>query len=244
MGGVIAKGAKLVKFDLKTKKPLKTYLFDSKIAPKESYLNDVRIDTKLGFAYITDSGLGAIVVVNLKTGKSWRALTNDPSTHSENLTLIIEGKEWRMPDGSVKQVQADGIALDPENDVVYYQAMSASTMYRIKGEFLRDEKLSDEERATHIEVFAHAGPADGLIRFGTSIYVTSLQQNAIKRVDAEGKDSVLIQDPRLIWPDSFARGPEHAIYVTTSQINRGANPDQPYRLFKFQSLVTTTPKAN
>ncbi len=241
--GVVRHGAKLVKIDLKTNKVARTYRFDSETAPEKSYLNDVRIDTSRNFAYLTDSGLGAIVVVDLNSGKSWRTLVNSPSTHSENLTLIIEGKEWRMPDGSIKQVHADGIALDQEGDTLYYQALSGATMYRIKGESLRDPKLSDDEREKHVEVFAHAGPADGLIRYGTSIYVTALQQDGIKRVDAQGKESLLIQDPRLVWPDSFAIGPDHAIYVTTSQINRGPNPPEPYGLYKFQSpLSTTMPK--
>ncbi len=233
MKSVVPKGAKLVKFDLSTKKPLKTYLFDEKTAPKNSYLNDVRIDTKRGFAYLTDSGAGAIVVVDLKSGKSWRALASHPSTKSENITLTIEGKEWKMPDGSVNQVHADGIELDAAGDTLYYQALSGNTMYQIKTELLRNPAASEEERGKAVEVFAHAGPADGLLMYGGNVYLGALQENAVKKLEASGKDSIVVQDPKLAWPDTFAVGPDQFIYVTTSQIHRGPKPSEPYRIFKF-----------
>ena len=49
-------------------KVMQTITFDENVAPKRSYLNDVRLDTKTGHAFITESGTGAIIVVNLKSG--------------------------------------------------------------------------------------------------------------------------------------------------------------------------------
>lgn len=34
----------------------------------------------------------------------------------------------------------------------------------------------------------------------------------------DGKITTLAQDPRLRWPDTFAQGPDGAIYVTASHI--------------------------
>ena len=43
---------------------------------------------------------------------------------------------------------------------------------------------------------------------------------------------MLIQDPRLRWPDTFAQGPDGAIYFTTSHIQDSAfyKPDAPAAL--------------
>src|SRR5437588_9281663 len=53
-------GPKLIKIDLKTNQVVQIIPSGEEIAPKKSYLNDVRIDTKAATAYITDSGKGAI----------------------------------------------------------------------------------------------------------------------------------------------------------------------------------------
>ena len=61
---VVKGGPKLVKVDLLANKVAQTITFDESIAPERSYLNDVRMDTKTGHAFITESGTGSIVVVN------------------------------------------------------------------------------------------------------------------------------------------------------------------------------------
>ncbi|MEO5718390.1 MAG: L-dopachrome tautomerase-related protein, partial [Chthoniobacterales bacterium] len=73
-------GPKLLKVDLVKNAVVQTILFSEEIAPKKSYLNDVRVDTKTQTAFITDSGLGAILVVDLRSGKARRVLQDDHST--------------------------------------------------------------------------------------------------------------------------------------------------------------------
>jgi len=80
MQGIVRGGPKLVKIDLQTNQVVGTIPFDEHVAPNKSYLNDVRVDTRAGIAFITDSGKGAIVVVDIKTGKARRLLDGHPST--------------------------------------------------------------------------------------------------------------------------------------------------------------------
>src|SRR5207237_10753218 len=58
MKGVVKGCPKLIKVDLKTNRVVETIPFGEDIAPKKSYLNDVRIDTSTDVAFITDSGFG------------------------------------------------------------------------------------------------------------------------------------------------------------------------------------------
>ena len=163
--GVVEKSAKLLKVDLTTDEIIEKIYFDSETALQMSYLNDVRIDTKKDFAYITDSGTGAIVIVNLKTGKSRRVLSEHPSTKSEDVVLTIEGIQWLYPGGRKPQIHSDGIALDKNREYLYYQALTGHSLYRIKTEYLLDVSLSESELGEKVELITKSGPADG-IAFG------------------------------------------------------------------------------
>jgi sugar lactone lactonase YvrE len=74
MQEVVKEGPKLVKIDLATNQVVQTIPFGEDVAPKKSYLNDVRIDTRTNTAFITESARGAIIVVDLKNSKARRLL--------------------------------------------------------------------------------------------------------------------------------------------------------------------------
>lgn len=230
--GVIPGGPKLVQIDLKTDRIVRTYAFDAQTAPSQSYLNDVRIDNSRQVAYITDSGLGAIVVLDLNTGKARRLLAGHKSTQAEEMTLVIEGREWRLADGSVPRVHADGIALSPKADYLYYQALTGRSLYRIATEYLRDDGIKDP--GSKVEFIARTGPADGL-EFDAmgNLYLTSLEHNAIRRLAPDNTLCTVVQGKRVSWPDTLAITSDGAVYFTTSQIHLGDTASQPYRLFKF-----------
>jgi len=56
--GHVPGGPKLLQVNLASGKVVRAYHFNSSIAPVKSYLNDVRVDTRNEYAYMTDSGLG------------------------------------------------------------------------------------------------------------------------------------------------------------------------------------------
>lgn len=233
--GVVSGGPKLVKVDLSTDRIIQTVRFASPVIMENSYLNDVRVDTGRQVAYITDSGAGAIIVVDLRTGNSRRLLSGDPSTKAEDVTLTIEGKPWRRPDGSAPKVHADGIALDPEGDYLYYQALTGRTLYRVPVRSLLDPDMTGPNLASKVEVMGKTGAADGLEFDEGRVYISALEENAIKTFSpADGKTETLVRGPELAWPDSFAFGPDGSLYVTTSQIHRGPNPAEPYKIFKLE----------
>src|SRR4051795_8848574 len=96
---VVKDGPKLVQIDLATNAVKRTIPFDESVAPQSSYLNDVRFSPDGRFAYITDSGKGAIVVVDLASGEGKRVLDGDPSTQFEkDVTITIDGHPLRRPD--------------------------------------------------------------------------------------------------------------------------------------------------
>ncbi|MCJ2128083.1 SMP-30/gluconolactonase/LRE family protein [Methylobacterium sp. E-045] len=237
MAAVVKNGPKLVEIDLKTNKPARTIAFDEAVAPQGSYLNDVRFSPDGKTAYLTDSGAsGALVVVDLASGKARRLLDGDPTTQPDaSVTVTYEGKPLRRPDGRGVEFAADGIALSPDGGTLYWQAIKGRTLYSLPTSALTGwltsslvpEALSDRSLSGKVETVGDNGPADGLIisRKDGRMYVTSPQDDSIKVRDLSAKGSALttlIQDKRLRWPDTFAEGPDGTLYVTTSRIQDSA----------------------
>jgi sugar lactone lactonase YvrE len=235
--GVVPGGAKLVKVDLRRDEVVDVMHFGEDVAPEKSYLNDIRVDVNRRFGYITDSGLGAIIVVDFARGTARRVLDGHPSTSSEGITLTIDGEKWLRPDGGEPEIHSDGIALDWDGGYLYYQALTGKTLYRIQTQYLRDPNISPEDLGEKVEVLAETGPADGILA-GTDgwIYLSALEDNAVKRYNLKsGEVETVVESSLLAWPDTFSRAPENWIYVTTSQIHRMPDPADPYRLFKFRT---------
>lgn len=247
MAALVPGGAKLVEIDLKTNQPARTIAFDESVAPQGSYLNDVRFSPDGKTAYLTDSGAkGALVVVDLASGRAHRVLDGDPSTQPDkSVTVTYDGKPLRRPDGRGVEFAADGIALSPDGKTLYWQAIKGKTLYSLPTETLAGSittalmptALADKSVAGRIETIGENGPADGLIiaRTDGRMYVTSPQDDSIKVRDLSGKGNTLatvVQDKRLRWPDTFAEGPDGTLYVTTSHIQDSAfyKPDAPAAL--------------
>jgi sugar lactone lactonase YvrE len=231
--GVVPGGAKLLEVDIGKGRVVRTILFDEAVAPQASYLNDVRVDTDRDVAYITDSGLGALVVVDLKTAKARRVLGDHYSTKAEDVVLKIDGREWRI-NGQAPRVHADGLALDGRGEFLYYQALTGRTLYRIATRYLRDPAVTGRDLAAHVEALYETCAADGMgVGPEGYLYLTSVEDNAIKLFESLGRLKTVVKDPSLKWPDSIAWGPDGSMYVTTSQIHLGADVRDPYRIFRI-----------
>jgi len=228
---LVPNGPKLVRIDLASNSIAQTIAFDETAAPQGSYLNDVRFSPDGRFAYITDSGAkGAIVVVDLVSGTSRRILDGHPSTQPEKgLAVKADGRELRRPDGRGVEFAADGIALSPDGRHLYWQAIKGKTLYRIDTAALVEKGFQGgQDVGLHVEEFGKNGVADGLLigRESGRMYVSAPEEDAVKVRDLsagpKSEPTILVQDKRLRWPDTFAEGPDGSIYVTTSRIQDSA----------------------
>lgn len=235
---IVPGGPKLVKVDLKTNKVTRVISIGPEVAKTSSYLNDVRFDNKRGFAYITDSGLGGIVIVELSSGKAHRALDGDPSVMPDkSVKIVIDGKPVLGPTGQTPAFHSDAIALSPDGEYLYYQPIAATTLYRVRTNGLRDPQGKPKP-----EKYATTLPVDGIwMDTKSNIYLSNLQAKGVSRLTPDRKIQTLVTDPRLEWPDTFSQGPDGSIYVTASHINESPTYNKgkstrslPYEAFKFR----------
>lgn len=181
----------------------------------------------------------AIIVVDLATGKSRRTLDGQPSTQVDRtVTVTLDGRPLRRPDGRQPAFAADGIAISNDGRTLYWQALTGKTLYSIDTALLRDG-VSELDRARAVTPVATTQVTDGLwmSKAGT-LYLTSPSDYSIKRLNGSRVETVLT-DRRLRWPDTFAEGPDGRMYVTASHIQDtvwftpGAPPSIRTQLFSF-----------
>jgi sugar lactone lactonase YvrE len=239
-------GAKLIKIDLASNTIEKIYPFDADLAPPKSYLNDVRIDMEHHVAYISESGLGSIIVLDLNSGRGRRLLASSPETKSISGFIVeIDGQQMRTQDGFLFSANCDGIALDPTDAWLYFSALSGGHLYRIATVDLLNDKLDEAALEKKIQTMMTIPAADGLMAGPDGlIYITSPEDHSVRGFSPSqvGPLQVAAEDPRLVWPDSLALSPDGWMYVSASQLERMPRFNQgqdrahlPYQIFRFRT---------
>ncbi len=216
----VAHGPKLVQIDLSTNSVVRIYPFGPDVAPQGTYLNDIRFTPDGKRAVLTNSGHpGSLLTLDVATGAIRRVLAGLPLTrHDPGFVPTVHGRQLRMADGQPATFNADSLTLDAAGTYAYWQASTGDTLRRVEVAALFDTSLSDSQLAQQVQTLGRTVPADGLLtaRDGT-LYFTSYTENAVRR-RVDGALVLATQDPRLLWPDSMAQGPDGAIYVTASHI--------------------------
>ncbi len=227
-------GPKLVCVDLATNKIVKKILFPIGIAGPNAYLNDVRVDLKLGTAgtaFISDSsekGPNGIVVVDLATGKSRRRLNNAPSVQAEpGFTPVVEGipllkRSKRGVPPKHDTTGVDGLTLTPDGKYLYYCPNEGQHLYRVSTRTLADPNVTNDQVLAAVEDLGDKGFASDGIEADAAgnVYLTDYEHNAVKRRTPAGQYVTVAQGPLLVWPDSISFRSDGVMFFTADQLNR------------------------
>lgn len=215
--GVIDGGAKLLKFDIHHRTLVQSIVFKEPSIRKNSYLNDVQIDEGRNIAYLTDSNEGAILTVDLNSGNIRRILETHPATKSENKILTIEGSPYRNTKGEFPNIHSDGLALNKNKTHLYWRALTAESLYRMKTSILNDVSLNEGQLSEQVEKLGSFPPSDGMIfGFYEELYLASVEENAIRAYNHGNATRLIRQREDIKWPDSFAVSKDGFLYFTTS----------------------------
>lgn len=230
-----AGGAKLVAIDLASDKITRTIVFPDDVILPTTYVNDVRFDFrtgKEGTAYITDSsvsGPGGIIVVDLASGQASRKLTGAQSTSADpSFIPKVEGKPalvTRDAQGKtgLLTVASDGIALSSDGKTLYFCPLSSRHLYAVPTALLRDPGVSDAELEKAVVDLGEKGASDGLEADADgAVYAGDYEHNAIRKRLPDGRWQTLVEDSRVLWPDTLSIGPDGYLYFTANQLHRSA----------------------
>lgn len=221
--------AKVAQFDSKTGKALRVLRFDDKILPPGAVMNDLRVfDNRV---YITDAGVGGLIVHDLKTGKTLRRLHNRPQLRQpvDSPLLATNGRLYEDENGKRPQVHADMLEITPNGEWLLFSTPS-SPMWKIPRKLLDDASISDDELERHIVKAFDKGTINGtcLDSLG-NIYLGLVESRSIGVVAPDGRTATLIQDDRLIGPDALFIDANRRLLIPATQgelmanFNRGVN---------------------
>lgn len=222
------------------------------ISQPDSFLNDLAVDFTNQAVYIADptlGGLPALIVVDLGTGEARRVLVEHESVVPEEIDLIIDGTPVQIlqPDGSVvrPRVGVNPIALDADNQWLYFGPMHGTRLYRIQTADLRDTQLSAELLAQQVEEYAERPISDGISmdREG-NIYISEIGASAIGVIRGDRTYQRLVSVPWLAWTDAFSFGSDGYLYSVINQLHRtpalnaGVNATEPpFLIIRLQPLA-------
>jgi hypothetical protein len=223
-----------------------------------SFLQDFALDQSRGIAFIADATRGepvgesrpAIVAVDLSTGRARRLLEDHPSFQAEPIDTVAEGRPLRTLglDGQVYpfRLALDPVTIDPAYEWVYWGALTGTAIYRARAADLANPGLSADALAARVEAYREKPVCDGIsVDVEGNIYITDVGRNAIGVATAEGY-TVLASDPRMVWPDGLAFGPDGHLYVTVNQLNRDSAQnagveagEPPYYILRIRPLAAS-----
>ena len=219
---------KLLAYDLEKEKIIFNEKIPNKIASyKSSFLNDLVIDDKNKFIYITDSGVmadplePAIIVYDIKNHKFRRVLHQHFSVLDQpGFWFMINGKKiWS---GKPMRTGVDGIALSADKQTLYWTPLTSRKLYAINTKFLRDFNISQNTINNAVVEIADKGTnSDGMVADNQGkIWFTMLEKNGIGYYNpVGGVVNYFAWDKDMVWVDGIAFDNQGMIYFNSNQLH-------------------------
>jgi len=210
-------GARLFQFDPQTRSLLRVYDLAPVVNPY-SFMDDVRFNGP--YAYLTDAGSPGLVVLDMRTGVARRVLDSHPSVMASR-PLQAEGRALKDAKGQPLYIHADQLEVSPDGQWLYFQPASGP-LARINTRWLNDATVSPKDVESHVELKWANTPTTGgtAIDSQGNIYVNDTDKQRILRISPDGKQSVVIEDQRLVWADAMWIDRAGYLWIPASQQSR------------------------
>ena len=218
---VPAPGAqKLVQLHPETGEILSIIRFDDKILPAGAQMNDLRFHGSI--LYISDSGLGGIIIHDLSTGITQRRLSGRKVTKASDkappaiLASIKGGKTFHAPNSDMIEITADGKWL--------YWASPTGPLYRIETRLLLDNQYSDDDLLSYVEkVYDNNFSGGCCMDSEGNIYFSETVTHNITVLSSTGETRVLVSDNRLLRPDGSFISDDRQLYIPVKTPRKNNN---------------------
>ena len=230
-GPMVEGGAKLVRIDLSTNEVSRVYTLGPDLAPPGSVLSHLRVDAS--FLYVTDSGFGAILVIDRETGRGHRALQGARCSRADRTIMpVIHGQPMRHPDGKVPVIHLSHLELSPDGTWTYFTPLFGPILWRVETKYLWDRHLTADAIAAHVEEVVRIPPVTGITAGADgTLYLSALTEDGVLRLPPGGTLETLIRDERISGPNEGSIGPDGYYFFPNSQAPR---VNRPYEVFKVE----------
>ena len=245
---------RLLAFDLRTGELVHDYKFTKEIAPIGSFLQDIRVSPDGRNVIISDGSIlrknPALVVYDVATKTARRILEAHESVVAENLLIQNSIKDLSFFGGLFTlKGGVNGIAIDPENEWLYFAAINNGGLYRIRMEHVVNAILPKNELHSLVERYSDKPLSDGLsVDMDGNIYVTDVEHNAISIVSSDRQPKTLMRSSDIRWASAISFGPGGYLYVADSafpelvlETKEHINRQGPFSIFRFKTGHAGTP---
>jgi len=247
--------ARLLAFELTSGNIIHDYEFRPETAPAGSLLQDLRVTADGSTVFIADASMWrkkpAIVVYDVATRSARRVLESHISVSAQNYLVRTPIREMSFLAGLVSfKAGVDGIALDANDEWLYFAAINQSGLFRIRVRDLQDETMLTRQLENRVERFSDKPLSDGLVTDNSgNIYVTDVEHGAVIAVDQQHSLNTLIRSPRIRWADGLSFGPDGLLYLADSALPElvlrskdHINSRGPYFIFRFNPGYDAAPE--
>ncbi len=235
-------GSKLVQINLNTNTVQRIYSTSTLNPPTGFALNDVRIGSQ--YAFLTESGLGSLVIINLENGQVRRVLDEDSSTKFVDPTVVrMEGRAILDEKGQPKQMQNNNLELTPDEKILYYKPSFSFNWFQISTDDLLNETLSASQLGDKVSTSWKTMPTGGTTMDDKGfIYLMDLERQAVwQQSIIDGSWKLIVRDERIIWGDASDISNDGFLYIPMAQNNRissfnnGTNQvEKPFQMYKIK----------
>jgi sugar lactone lactonase YvrE len=247
---------KLVLWDLNTNKMIDSIKIPSEIASyRTSFLNDLVVDNKNGFVYITDSGngggwsspvVGGIIVYNIKTKTFRRVLDRHYSTQ-DFPGFVFEIVHKRVFKDRPARLGSDGIALSADRSTLYYCPVTGRNLYAVDTTLLRDFNTPLETISGSVQAKGSKGTnTDGMHADNKgNVFYTMLEGQGVGYYSPESNSfHNFVSDDRMLWVDGVAFDQRGSIIFNNNRLHQMFERKQdeidwndPYNLIIWKAFV-------
>lgn len=238
---------RLLAFDLATGSIVHDYEFRPDAAPSGSFLQDLQVSADGSTVFIADASVWrqspAIVVYDVATRSARRLLEAHHSVTAQNILVRNPIRDMKFLGGLVSlKTGVDGIAIDSENEWLYFGAINHSGLFRARIRDLRNPALPARQLENEVERFSDKPLSDGLSTdLQANIYITDVEHGSVFVVGQDRELKTLIRSPQIRWADGLSFGPDGWLYLADSaipeQVLKSKDHIQshgPYYIYRFK----------
>lgn len=250
---------KLVAWNTHKNKLERVIHIDPSATLTESQHNDFVVDEQRQIIVIADEAIGensngighkaALVVVDLKTGRSRRLLQSHPSVIPVRDPIYWDRGQTSEGRANV-YVGVDGIALDHAAEWLYFAPLNGYKIYRIRMNDLLDTRLDATALGLRVETYADKPFNGGLsIDSKNNLYLTEIGERSIGIIRANTRIyQRYVTANEMQWPDGVTYNRDGFMYTGAAQLNLSAvlqngigRNKLPYLVYRFRPTAPGKP---